>query len=177
MLKKCRGCEDGYYLFSSPEDFKDYCSVCPLNTFAKYVSTQEKPICSPKIIISGNLSTTADPRSFDFSFDEAWEEYFRDYKANFKIEITGKNITDYECNASKNTSMNYTYIIYCTYKINITEIDFLQIALLNIPPEDEFSERVIRVYDYRVSMKKYIYCPQNFSLNQGIFFNCIKFNR
>lgn len=167
LLKKCRLCNENYYLFSSTEENGDYCSVCPSNTYRKTYPPQEKPICNPKTIISGNLSTTADPRSFLFSFDEAWEDYFRNFEANFKIEITGRNLTDYDCKANRNTFLNNSYTINCTYKLNVTKLDNIKITLLNVPPEDEFSERVIRIKDHKVSMKKYVYCFQNYSLNQG----------
>ena len=34
-----------------------------------------------KIIIFGNLSNTEDPRSFLLSFNEAWDDYFKNYEA------------------------------------------------------------------------------------------------
>ena len=101
LLKKCQACEDTYFL-NSPDENTYYCSACPPNTFMKNDPTQANPICNPKIIISGNLSATDDPRSFILSFNEAWEEYFINYEANFKIEITGENSTDYNCKSSKN---------------------------------------------------------------------------
>lgn len=173
LLKRCIICEDGYYLFSSKDgEGLDYCSFCPTHYAIETITGDSHTIatCKPKIILQGNLNFTADPTIFYLSFNGTWDLYFENYKTNLQLEITNLDFYNYECNVSRIAYGNTSFLINCTYKVNITEKNVLKIELLSVPLETESSIIVIREKEYSISMKNYVRCDEDYIFNTGTTF-------
>lgn len=171
-LKECQTCEEKYFLHKFGTH--DACSPCTEDSYVKIDPITNQLFCLRKTLIAANLSTTRNPKSFLLTFNETWDDYFSNYSKNFKIELSNLTTADYNCKINQEKSFRYIFGISCEILKNISAGESLHLTLLNLPNETEYSDIAIRTKEYKLPMKTYIVCPENYTLNDGkysVYFN------
>lgn len=144
-----------------------FCEACLNENYYLYKVNDSEQICKEKIKISFSIDLIKNPRIFQLSFSDIWEEFFNDISKKIIFSISGVSQNDYGCEISNKIMTPTNFTIICNYKTNISLGSILKLKFSDYPLNNERASHYLDNDRAEIRLDKYVYCGEGLAWKDG----------